>query len=120
MNDNAPDCTYNNTGFTAKEDINAEAGSFKVADLSLGTYVIEEVRAPNGYGVNNQRKPETIVLTAANASAGFTVTDPFVNYPDTKTPGTLPRTGGVGVGTTAGIAGVIVALGCVMLRRRSV
>ncbi len=120
VNDNAPGCTYGNTGFSAKDDMNPEAGSFKVADLPLGTYVIEEVRAPNGYGVNNQRKSETIVLTAANASAGVTVTDSFVNYPDIKTPGTLPRTGGVGVGTLAGLAGVIVALGCVMLRRRSV
>lgn len=120
VNDNAPDCTYDNTGLAQKEEMNAEAGSFKVADLPLGTYVIEEVRAPNGYGVNNQRKSETIVLRAADASAGVTVGDPFVNYPDVTTPGTLPRTGGVGIGTVAGLAGVIVALGCVMLRRRSV
>lgn len=119
VNDNASGCTYDNTGLSAKEDSDTTAGSFKVADLPLGTYEIEEVRAPNGYGVNNQRKSATIKLTAANASAGVTITDPFVNYPDVTTPGTLPRTGGVGIGTTAGIAGMIVALGCVMLRRRN-
>lgn len=118
VNDTAPDCTYDNTGLAQKEDMNPAAGSFKVADLPLGTYVIEEVRAPNGYGVNNQRKSAAIELTAANASAGVTITDPFVNYPDVTTPGTLPRTGGIGIGTTAGFASVIIALGCVMLRRR--
>lgn len=119
VNDNASGCTYDNTGLSVKEDSDTTAGSFKVVDLPLGTYVIEEVRAPNGYGVNNQRKSATIELTAAKASAGVTITDPFVNYPDVTTPGTLPRTGGVGIGTTAGIAGMIVALGCVMLRRRN-
>lgn len=121
VNDNAADakCEFQNSALQSKEDEDSSPGSFKVSDLPLGTYKVEEVRAPNGYGLNSKRSSETVELTAANASTGLTITDPFVNYPDTKTPGTLPRTGGFGLGVPALLASALVGLGCLIARRRA-
>lgn len=121
VNDKATNstCSYENSGLQSKEDVDANGGAFKVSDLPLGTYTLEEVVAPKGYGVNKSRfKEENIVLNEASASTGVTITDPFVNYPDVTTPGTLPRTGGPGVGLPAGIAALIVGAGCALLRRK--
>lgn len=120
VNDKATNsnCSYANSGLQSKDDVDANGGAFKVSDLPLGTYTIEEVRAPNGYSVNKDHYKAEIVLDAANATNGVTVKDPFINYPDITTPGTLPRTGGSGVGLPAGIAAMIIALGYAMLRRQ--
>lgn len=121
VNDNAADakCEFQNSALQSKDDEDSSPGSFKVSDLPLGTYKVEEVRAPNGYGLNSKRSSEIVELTAANGSTGLTITDPFVNYPDTKTPGTLPRTGGFGPGVPALLATALVGLGCLIARRRA-
>ena len=111
-------CTYGNTGLQEKKDVDPAAGGFKVDQLPLGSYTIEEVQAPKGYGVNEKRKSENIELTAANAANGVAVTDAFVNYPDVVTPGTLPRTGGNGLGLPIGIATLLLGAGLVLLRRK--
>lgn len=120
VNDNAQGatCTYPNSGLQEKKDIDPAPGSFKVDQLPLGTYFIEEVRAPEGYGVNDKRKSAEFVLTADNSMNGVVLSDAFINYPSTKTPGTLPRTGGHGIGLPAGIAILILGAGFAMLRRQ--
>lgn len=120
VNDNASNanCSFPNSGLQNKQDVDSTGGSFKVNDLALGTYTIEEVRAPDGYAVSTDRYKAEVVLDAASASTGKTVKDAFINYPGVKTPETLPRTGGSGIGLPAGIAAAIIAFGCALLRRQ--
>ena len=120
VNDNASNanCSFQNSGLQNKQDVDSAGGSFKVNDLPLGTYTIEEVRAPDGYAVSTDRYKAEVVLDAASASTGVTVKDAFINYPSVKTPESLPRTGGSGIGLPAGIAAAIIAFGCALLRRQ--
>lgn len=111
-------CGGNNTGLQEKTDSDDRGGYFTVENLPLGTYEIEEVQAPKGYGINQERYKATLELTAANATAGAKPLAAFVNYPDVTTPGTLPRTGGFGLGLPAGFAGMLLLIGFGMLFRR--
>ncbi|WP_297851464.1 SpaA isopeptide-forming pilin-related protein [uncultured Corynebacterium sp.] len=113
-------CGENNTGLQEKTDSDSRGGYFTVDNLPLGTYELEEVQAPEGYGINQERYKATLELTAANAAVGVKPLAPFVNYPDITTPGTLPRTGGYGLGLPAGFAGLLLLIGVGMLYRRSV
>lgn len=116
----------------------SDRGGYVTSDLDLKvgrTYTLTETKAPSGYALLTEpvefqitNKSGQFVLdissgASMNVSALPVDEKSFSNLRIIQVTdvhqGNLPRSGGVGVGTTAGIAGVIVALGCVMLRRRN-
>ena len=85
-------------------------GSFDI-QLPLGWYRIEETRAPLGYKLLSEPK-EVEVKAGAATNLG--------NYPNEliETP-ELPKTGGRGIGVPLAAGALIIALGALLGRRRS-
>ena len=82
----------------------------KFINLPLGTYTIEEVKAPNGYALNE--KKETIKLT----ENGKNYTVNFVNAELVKVPDTLSNFSKLI--TIAGLTGLLAGLGLLYFNKR--
>lgn len=123
--------------------VTADGMKYSTADLTLKPdteYLLTETRAPKGYSLLAAPIKFKIVqqgngysteffdpvsskweVTMTNVSASRANDDPalqIISVTDVTT-GSLPRTGGAGIGAPVTIAVMIIGLGCVALRRRA-
>ena len=98
------------TGTCAGPDTDARPGYFDV-ELPIGWYRVEETRAPLGYKL--LAEPKEIQVTANQAAALGNFPNEIVETPE------LPKTGGRGIGVPLAAGALIIALGALLGRRRS-
>lgn len=98
------------TGTCAGPDTDARPGYFNV-ELPIGWYRVEETRAPLGYKL--LAEPKEIQVTANQAAALGNFANEVVETPE------LPKTGGRGIGVPLAAGALIIALGALLGRRRS-
>ena len=91
-------------------DSDARSGYFEV-ELPIGWYRVEETRAPLGYKLLAQ--PKEIEVTADGTAKLGNFSNEIVETPK------LPKTGGYGIGVPLAAGALIIALGAMLGRRRS-
>ena len=95
-------------------------GLIQIRGLDLGTYILTETKAPDGYELPSN--PEKVIVLADNAGAsgkpdGILNSDTDGTYEGTVVntkPGTLPRTGGIGTAVFT-VCGILLMAGAVLL-----
>lgn len=93
-------------------------GRIEFADLENGEYLLEETKAPKGYGISNTTwnisvNDGKVNITSTNGSADFTRTDDTITLNVINKKASYPSTGGAGtfigfalIGTAVMIAGI--------------
>lgn len=93
-----------------------ENGKLVVDGLDVGTYILKEVQAPQGYTIADEVE---VTVEAANTRATENYANAAVTVTDTKL-SALPATGGIGttIFTIAGVAIMVIAAGLFFATRR--